>query len=233
MTRRNGTRKVKLYWLLAVVLALVAAACGDSTSEEGGTPASTPPTEQTAAPDADPATTDPPDEGSTTEPEPATTVPAPTEEPTDGDPMVVLTDDFSVQHAEWATQIVDTSEFKKDPPYRVATVVQGPTNGWGTIFDTVMNYTLEQSGLVEDQFYVPWDFTTESQSNGIEDAIAQDVDIILLTALSRAGLSAPVERAVAAGIPVVTCMATVAGDGPTVDVSQNRSEEHTSELQSH
>jgi len=45
--------------------------------------------------------------------------------------------------------------------------------------------------------------------------------LILLTALSRAGLQEPVERAVAAGIPVVTCMATVSGDGPTVDVSRN------------
>jgi ribose transport system substrate-binding protein len=132
-----------------------------------------------------------------------------------------LTDDFSVQHAQWATETVDTSQFKKDPPYTVATIVQGPTNGWGTIFDTVMNHTLQQSGMIEDQLYVPWDFTTESQANGIDDAIAKDVDIILLTALSRAGLKAPVERAVAAGIPVLTCMATVKGDGPTLDVSRN------------
>lgn len=137
------------------------------------------------------------------------------------EPAVELSDEFSQQHAEWATQTVDASEYATDPPYTIATIVQGPTNGWGTIFDTVMNHTLTESGLVEDQLYVPWDFTTESQANGIEDAIARDVDLILLTALSRAGLQAPVERAVAAGIPVVTCMATVSGDGPTVDVSRN------------
>jgi ABC-type sugar transport system substrate-binding protein len=134
---------------------------------------------------------------------------------------VELTDDFSTQHEEWATQTVDTSEFATEPPYRIATIVQGPTNGWGTIFDTVMNYELEQSGQIEDQLYVPWDFTTESQANGIDDAIAQDVDAILLTALSRAGLAEPVQRAVDAGIPVITCMATVEGDAPTVDVSRS------------
>ena len=107
------------------------------------------------------------------------------------------------------------------PPYTVATIVQGPTNGWGTIFDTVMNHELESSGLMGKQLYVPWDFTTESQANGIDDAIAGGADIIILTALSRAGLQAPVERAVAEGIPVVTCMATVSGDGPTIDVSRN------------
>jgi ribose transport system substrate-binding protein len=136
-------------------------------------------------------------------------------------PPVELTDEFSVQHAQWAAETVDTSAYQKDPPYTIATIVQGPTNGWGTIFDTVMNHTLAESGVIADQLYVPWDFTTESQANGIDDAIARDVDLILLAALSRAGLQAPVERAVAAGIPVVTCMATVSGDGPTVDVSRN------------
>ena len=120
-----------------------------------------------------------------------------------------LDDDFSAQHAKWANETVDTAKFKKDPPYDVATIVQGPTNGWGTIFDTVMKYELERSGQVKSTLYVPWNFTTESQANGIDDAIAKKVDVILLTALSRAGLKAPVERAVAAGIPVVTCMATV------------------------
>ncbi|MGQ0669115.1 MAG: substrate-binding domain-containing protein [Actinomycetota bacterium] len=142
-----------------------------------------------------------------------------TESPVAGTPQ--LTDDFSVQHQQWATETVDTSQYAKEPPYSIATVVQGPTNGWGTIFDTVMNYELEQSGLIEDQLYVPWDFTTESQVNGIDDAIAKGVDAILLTALSRAGLAEPVQRAVDAGIPVITCMATVEGDAPTVDVSRN------------
>jgi ribose transport system substrate-binding protein len=150
--------------------------------------------------------------------------PAPGGEATEtpaGEATPQLQDSFSVQHREWAEQTVDATEFKTEPPYSIATVVQGPTNGWGTIFDTVMNYELDQSGMIEDQLYVPWDFTTESQANGIDDAITKDVDAILLTALSRAGLQAPVERAVAAGIPVITCMATVEGDGPTVDVSRN------------
>lgn len=132
-----------------------------------------------------------------------------------------LTDDFSQQHQKWEGQTVDAAKFKIEPPYSIATIVQGPTNGWGTIFDAVMNHELKQSGLVGDRLYVPWDFTTESQANGIDDAIAKDVDAILLTALSRAGLKAPVERAVEAGIPVITCMATVAGDAPTVDVTRN------------
>ena len=134
---------------------------------------------------------------------------------------VQLADEYSVQHARWAGQTVDSSKFKKNPPYRIATIVQGPTNGWGTIFDTVMNYELDRSGQVKDRLYVPWNGTTESQANGIDDAIAKHVDAIMLTALSRAGLVQPVRRAVKAGIPVITCMSTVASDDPTADVSRN------------
>lgn len=132
-----------------------------------------------------------------------------------------LDDPYSLQLAAAAQETVDTSEYAAEPPYRIATIVQGPTNGWGTIFDTVMNHTLEESGLIEDQLYVPWDFTTESQANGIDDAISRGVDAILLTSLSRAGLAAPVEQAVAAGIPVITCMAGVDTDAFTVEVSRN------------
>lgn len=132
-----------------------------------------------------------------------------------------LDDPYSLQLAAAAEETVDTSQYVAEPPYRIATIVQGPTNGWGTIFDTVMNHTLEESGLIEDQLYVPWDFTTESQANGIDDAISRGVDAILLTSLSRAGLAAPVEQAVAAGIPVITCMAGVDTDAFTVEVSRN------------
>lgn len=183
---------------ILAALALVAAGCAPGGAASPS-PAVSPPASAAASPSAASA--------------------GPSASPSPAGPN--LTDEFSTQHAAWATQTVDTAKFKKDPPYDIATIVQGPTNGWGTIFDTVMNHTLKESGKLGEQLYVPWDFTTESQANGIDDAIAKDVDLILLAALSRAGLKDPVERAVAAGIPVVTCMATVAGDGPTVDVSRN------------
>jgi ribose transport system substrate-binding protein len=116
---------------------------------------------------------------------------------------------------------VDTAEFAAEPPYDIAAVVQGPTNGWGTTFDAVMNDAFEQSGKVGELMYVPWDFVTENQVKGVEDAIAADVDAILLTSLSRAGLVSAVERAGEAGIPVVTCLAGVQSDAYTAEVSRD------------
>ncbi len=83
-----------------------------------------------------------------------------------------------------------------------------------------MNQAMTESGAfdMENRLYVPWDFDVANQAQGIEDAIAQDVDAIMLTSLSRAGLAASVERATAAGVPVILCMA-----GAETDSSSPRS----------
>jgi ribose transport system substrate-binding protein len=207
-SRGAGLRAVRLQLLiLLLVLTVVAAACGGDGGGDaaGGDTATTPPAGGDAGGGEDAGSDAGGGGGATTGP--------------DGE--VLLDDEYSVMLREAREITVDTSEFATEPPYRIATIVQGPTNGWGTIFDAVMNHTLEESGLIEDQLYVPWDFTTESQANGIDDAISRDVDAILLTSLSRAGLAASVERATAAGIPVITCMAGVETDAYTVEVSRN------------
>lgn len=191
-------------WRLAAAgttAAVLLTACGDGGTDPSGE-------------DSPEATAAPADTTTATEPADGGTAAA-------GGDSEFLDDPYSLQLAAAAEETVDTSEYATEAPYRIATIVQGPTNGWGTIFDTVMNHTLEESGLIEDQLYVPWDFTTESQANGIDDAISRGVDAILLTSLSRAGLAAPVEQAAAAGIPVITCMAGVDTDAFTVEVSRN------------
>ncbi|OJW02438.1 MAG: hypothetical protein BGO47_12065 [Microbacterium sp. 67-17] len=133
----------------------------------------------------------------------------------------ILDDEYSLQVAAAAGVEVDTTAFKKEPPYTIAAVVQGPTNGWGTTFDAVMLDAFESSGKVKDLIYVPWEFSTENQVKGIQDAIAAKVDAILLTSLSRAGLVSAVEEAEQAGIPVVTCLAGVQSDAYTAEVSRD------------
>ncbi|HWK21276.1 MAG TPA: substrate-binding domain-containing protein [Microbacteriaceae bacterium] len=133
----------------------------------------------------------------------------------------ILDDAYSLQVAAAAGVEVDTTAFKKDAPYTIAAVVQGPTNGWGTTFDAVMRDAFESSGKVKDLIYVPWEFNTENQVKGVQDAIAAKVDAILLTSLSRAGLVSAVEEATAAGIPVVTCLAGVQSEAYTAEVSRD------------
>lgn len=133
----------------------------------------------------------------------------------------ILDDAYSKQVAAAAGVTVDTTKYAKPGPYNIAAVVQGPTNGWGTTFDAVMKDAFDKSGKVKNLMYVPWNFQTDNQVKGVEDAIAAGVDAILLTSLSRAGLASAVEDADKAGIPVITCMAGVQSDKYTAEVSRD------------
>ena len=194
----NRLRSRRLIAALLAALAVFAAACGGGETAE--------PSDSEAA--SAPAVTSSDD------------VAAPSDGASDSG-EAFLDDAYSQQLKAAAGETVDTAQFKAEPPYDIATIVQGPTNGWGTIFDTVMNHELKESGKLGEQLYVPWDFTTESQANGIADAVSKDVDAILLTSLSRAGLAGPVDQAAAAGIPVITCMAGVESNSYTTEVSRN------------
>lgn len=209
-------------------LALVAAACGDD-DDDGAS--STPPTTVAAdAGDTTDAETDSADAGTADTADAGTADTADTADADSADSadagtadQAPLDDEYSQQIARNKEVEVDTSEYVAEVPYKIATIVQGPINGWGTIFDATMNEAMAQSGLfdMDARLYVPWDFDVANQANGIEDAIAQGVDAIMLTSLSRAGLAASVERATAAGVPVVLCMAGAATDDFVAEVSSD------------
>ena len=105
----------------AAVAALVIAGCSSGTSSE--------PSAGSASPAASAA---------------ASEAPA---SPAEGD--VVLTDAYSVALAENAQTAVDTAAFKKTAPFKLATITQGPINGWGTIFDVTLKKALTDSGQVD------------------------------------------------------------------------------------
>jgi ribose transport system substrate-binding protein len=219
-TTSPGRCRRRIAIALLSTIALAAASCGDDDDSA----------DDTTAPSGTTASGDDTTAPAETTGGDATTAPAETTAGTDDtaptatsgeDDVAPLTDDYSQQIARLKEVTVDTSEFAKDPPYRVATIVQGPINGWGTIFDATMNARMEETGKfdMENRLYVPWDFDVANQQKGIEDAIAQGVDAIMLTSLSRAGLAASVERATAAGIPVILCMAGAETDEFTAEVS--------------
>lgn len=116
---------------------------------------------------------------------------------------------------------VDTSQYKKDPPYVVAMSTQGPINGWGKMYDVAATWQANDSGEVEKILHVPANGDPNKQINDMQDLVAQKPDIILLTAMSKAALSAPVERAMGEGIPVVLCASGVESDNFVSEVGRN------------
>ena len=117
----------------------------------------------------------------------------------------------SVDLMEDAKIVVDTSVYKKSPPYKIASLMQGPINGWGLTLDTTIEYLASQEKDVGELVAVPINGNVDRQISAMENTLKLKPDVIMLEPLSAAALSASVARAVAAGIPVVVCADGVEG----------------------
>ncbi|WP_037971844.1 substrate-binding domain-containing protein [Streptosporangium amethystogenes] len=107
--------------------------------------------------------------------------------------------------------LVDTSAYVKDGPYTIASIMQGPINGWGLTLDTTIEYLAAQEKDIEKLTVVPVNGDVDRQISAMENTIKLKPDLIMLEPLSAAALSASVSRAVKAGIPVVVCADGVEG----------------------
>ena len=133
-------------------------------------------------------------------------------------------DGVSVDLMEDAKTVVDTSAYVKTGPYRIASLMQGPINGWGLTLDTTIQYLADQEKDVGELLVVPVNGDVDRQISAMENTIKLKPDLIMLEPLSAAALSASVARAVRAGIPVVVCADGVEGKPYTsyVDVDLYR-----------
>ena len=120
-------------------------------------------------------------------------------------------------------EMYDTSEFAKDPPYRIALASQGPTNSWAALFDEHARWRVEELGedVVEELLYADANGSADVQVPQVEDLLAQDPDVLILVPMGRAALAAPVERAMAQGVPVVLCASGVDTDELVTEVGAN------------
>jgi len=118
--------------------------------------------------------------------------------------------------------MTEPGRWAKPGPWRIALLAQGPNNGWGTIFDLTARYAAAQYGdQIKEFLYADSQAKADKQVNDMEDMIEQRPDVIILTPMGKAALAKPVERAVAAGIPVVTCASSVDTDQYTTEVGRN------------
>ena len=117
----------------------------------------------------------------------------------------------------------DTAKFKKDGPYRIALAAQGPTNSWATLFDEHARAHVEELGkdVVSELLYADANGSADTQVPQVEDLLSQDPDALILVPMGRAALSAPVERAMAQGVPVILCASGVETDDFVTEVGTN------------
>lgn len=93
--------------------------------------------------------------------------------------------------------------------FKIAFLSQGPTNSWATQMDQIARDTAKKSGQVSQLLYFDSEANADKQVTQMSDAIAAKPDLIVLIPMGKAALAGPVDRARAAGIPVVLCASGV------------------------
>ena len=120
-------------------------------------------------------------------------------------------------------EVFDTSEFKKDPPYRIAFAAQGTSNAWSALMDAHAYWYVEELGedMVSELLYGDARAQADIQVPQVEDLLAQEPDALILVPMGAAALSAPVERAMMQGVPVILCASAVETDNFVTEVGTN------------
>ena len=111
-------------------------------------------------------------------------------------------------------ELVDTSQYKKDPPWVIAHASQGPTNSWALLYDAHFEWAVNEKykGLFKELLYADANGNADKQVNDVLDLMIQKPDVMVITALGRAALVGPVEQVMDQGIPVVLCSGLVDTD---------------------
>jgi ABC-type sugar transport system substrate-binding protein len=106
--------------------------------------------------------------------------------------------------------MVDTAGFEKEPPYTVAWAAQGPTNSWAVIYDAQVQYLVDSkyADIIDNFLYADANGNADKQVNDIEDLLAQQPDVLVVTPMGQA-IKGGIERAMEQGIPVILCTGEV------------------------
>ena len=117
----------------------------------------------------------------------------------------------------------DTSDFAKEGPYRIAFAAQGTSNAWSALMDAHAYWYVEELGedVVSELLYGDAQASADVQVPQVEDLLAQEPDALILVPMGAAALSAPVERAMMQGVPVILCASAVETNNFVTEVGTN------------
>ena len=110
-----------------------------------------------------------------------------------------------VRPEDWGRMLwLDCTKFRKDPPWKIANLSQGPTNSWALMLDGHSEYAVKEKykGLFSDYFLADGQGNAAVQVTAMENLISQKPDVLISCPLGAA-LKGPLERAWDAGIPVI------------------------------
>ncbi|GHS90427.1 hypothetical protein AGMMS49957_16430 [Synergistales bacterium] len=112
---------------------------------------------------------------------------------------------FGSERVFAAEGLVDSAKYKKAPPYVVGLSNVSPANAFKVAMVEEFKAACEdRKDLIKEYYITDAGGQIAKQIADIEDLIAKKVDILLITAASPTAISPVAEKAVEAGIVVVT-----------------------------
>jgi ribose transport system substrate-binding protein len=120
---------------------------------------------------------------------------------------------------KYASTVVDTSKWKKAAPWTIASIGVGPSNGFGLTYDIAIKYEASQDSRIKKLLTGSSNNDTTHEISVLEAIIAQKPDAIVILPADAAALTAPVGRAMDAGIPVILCQNGIQNDNFVAQVN--------------
>ena len=119
--------------------------------------------------------------------------------------------------------MLDTSAYKKDPPWTVGRAGAGDVNDWMVMLTNHYDYYIkvEYKDLFKDYFVTAANFDPSKQISDVEDLLSKNIDLLFIEPAAEAPLTAIVEKAMNQGVPVVLASTRVNSPKYATFVSRN------------
>jgi ribose transport system substrate-binding protein len=101
------------------------------------------------------------------------------------------------------TGYIDTSGFKVEPPWHLCFSNASLASSWRVVGDAAMRFEVSQHPEIGEFTIADAQDDPEKQISDIDDMLAGDCDVLVVSAVNPVDLAPAVEQAAAAGIPVV------------------------------
>jgi len=119
-------------------------------------------------------------------------------------------------------RMVDTSKFKKDPPYQLAYSNVSVSNSYGVVTQLEFKARCETYGdLVKGYFITDAQDRPDKQISDIEDLVTKGIDLIIVRAATEAALDPVITRLHKSGYPIICFARRVKSDNFASFVTQS------------
>jgi ribose transport system substrate-binding protein len=102
-----------------------------------------------------------------------------------------------------AAEMVETTQFKKDPPYTIGVSAGYLSNSWVVFALQHIRWEASRHSEIEEVIVTDAAFNPAKQVSDIEDLLRQDVDLLLYWPVDDAAIETVLKRAVDAGVPTI------------------------------